>query len=117
MDAMDVLALAPALDARLTQILQDARIPGAAIAVVHQGQSYIKLHGVRRASSNEPVTAQTAFDVGSCSKSYVAAAILRLVEQQRLAFDDAVGRHLPELQLDRPEYTAQLTVRDLLSNR
>lgn len=60
---------------------------------------------------------QTAFDVGSCSKSYVATAIALLVADGALGFDDPVQRHLPEMAFDTPEVTRDATLRDLLSNR
>jgi len=104
------------MEPRLRKILQDSGVPGAAIAIVHAGQKFVLCHGVRRIDG-EAVTPQTAFDLGSCSKSFVATAVALLVQEGRLSFDDRVQRWLPEARLDDAASTAELTVRDLLCNR
>lgn len=110
-------ALDPGLDRRLDAILTKHRIPGAAIAALRGDDSYIKTHGVRGLNDLAPVTADTAFDIGSCSKSYVATAIAHLVGRGAIGFDDPVKPIVPELELDDPWITDHLTVRDLLCNR
>lgn len=45
--------------------------------------------------SSEPLTAFHIFRTASNTKTYVAAAILRLVEMNRLKLDDSVGSYLP----------------------
>ncbi len=51
------------------------------------------------------------FPVASVTKQWVAVMIMRLVEQGRLALDDSIAKHLP--QLDQP-WTRVVTVRQLL---
>ena len=52
------------------------KVPGAAVAVVH-GQSvvYMKGFGVRDIRTGEPVTPDTLFDIGSCTKAFTSAAV------------------------------------------
>jgi len=109
--------LSPELDRQIDKILSNTSIPGAAIAVVQGGQSFTKAYGVIRGGSTTPVTPETAFDLGSCSKNYVATAIAALVSDGKLNFDDPIKMYLPEIELDQPWITEQITIRDLLSNR
>ncbi len=102
--------LSEALNARIDRILKDAQVPGAAIAVVSRGRHQVKVSG-------RGITPHTAFDIGSCSKAFVATSVAMLVDEGKLGFDEPVRRWLPEIELDTAEATAQLCARDLLSNR
>jgi CubicO group peptidase (beta-lactamase class C family) len=57
-----------------------------------------------------PVTPSTLFQIGSISKSFTAVSLLRLAEQDRLAIDDEVTRHLPWFPL------AGVSIRQLLTH-
>lgn len=116
MAAFPLTQLSEDLDARISKILIDSHVPGASIAVVFEGGAYIKTHGVRRFGASEAVTADTAFDLGSCSKSYIATAVALLVGEGKLSYDGVVRRWLPGIQLDEARITEQLTLRDLLTN-
>lgn len=48
----------------------------------------------------EPLTARHTFRIASNTKTYTAAAVLRLVEQGRLNLDDSLAMHLPADQRD-----------------
>lgn len=48
--------------------------------------------------SAEPLTGQHTFRIASNTKTYVAAAVLRLVEQERLTLDDPLSRHLDDVE-------------------
>ena len=103
-------------DAAVARLVAESGAPNAAIAVVSNvgsGRGFTPDVVLRTFNA----TAQTAFDVGSCSKSYVATAIALLVADGKLAFDDPVQRHLPEMEFDAPEVTRAATIRDLLCNR
>ncbi|RIA44406.1 CubicO group peptidase (beta-lactamase class C family) [Hephaestia caeni] len=61
-------------------------------------------------AARTPLTADSAFDIGSVSKEFTAATVLRLVDDHRLALDDAVASHLPGFPYP------DITVRQLLSH-
>jgi len=84
-------------------LLRPAR--GAPQLVTAQGQARTG----QRASAND---AQTRFLVGSISKWITTVAVLRLVDQGRLALDQPVTTWLPEL----PPASRAVTLRHLLSN-
>ncbi|HSA57458.1 MAG TPA: serine hydrolase domain-containing protein [Gemmatimonadaceae bacterium] len=86
--------------ARLAAVLDSIRqaigATGATAAVIFaDGNVWQGVAG--HAWAGEPVTAQTVFDVGSITKSYTAALILRLVADGALSLDDQVTRWLPDL--------------------
>lgn len=65
--------------------------------------------GRASASTRERLTIDSAFDIGSISKQFTAAAIIRLAEQHRLDIDDPVSRHLAGFPYP------QMTIRQLLN--
>ncbi len=62
-----------------------------------------------------PIRPQTPFEVGSVTKMFVAATILRLAEEGRLTLDDTVGYWLPGLNCSN--ISPAITIRQLLSHR
>ncbi len=103
---------------RLDSIRTKYRIPGVGIALVTR-DSILWAGGLGSAdlARNRPVTTETQFRVGSISKSFVALAILRLVEQGRLRLDTPVRQLVPEIQIDnRWEATRPVTVANLLEH-
>ena len=119
MNAAEALAaLLPSLDAAVQSILVESRAPGAAIALVVNGRRYIKSYGYESSDAGAaPLTGRTAFDLGSCSKGFVTAAVARLVEQGRIRYDDPVQPLLAEFELDEKYLSGEVTIRDLLCNR
>lgn len=77
------------------------KIPGAVLVVVGKDGKPIFAHasGKRGIDTEEPMTLDTIFWIASCTKMIGAIAAMQLVEQGRLALDDAdmVGKVLPEL--------------------
>ena len=57
--------------------------------IVHKAVGQVSVDGTK------PMTTDTAFDVGSISKQFTAAAIVRIAEQHRLSLDDSAERFLP----------------------
>ena len=62
-----------------------------------------------------PVTDNTQFNIGSVSKVFTAAAVMQLVEEQKLALDQPVVDYLPEFTMADSRYK-DITVRMLLNH-
>src|SRR5262245_21949837 len=87
--------------------------PGCAVLVLRQGRVlHRKGYGLASVEHQAPVTPQTVFELASVSKQFTAAGVLLLVERGRLALDDDVRKHVPEL----PEFDPKRPIRitDLL---
>lgn len=98
-------------DALIEAARLDHRIPGVAVAVV-QGTNVVFGKGY-----GEGITVRTPFKIGSLSKSFVAVAILQLVERGMMDLDAPVRRYLPWFRtLDEAE-SDRITVRHLLHHR
>lgn len=81
-------------------LLAQQAVVGAAIAVADGGEAAgMFTYGTRDRDRNLSVTEHTRFGLASVTKSFTAAAIMRLQEAGALAVDDPVARHLPELRL------------------
>ena len=106
------------LDAYAAKAAKDWKVPGLAIAVLHDGKIVLsKGYGVREVGRPEPVDEHTLFAIGSTTKAMTAALVGMLVDEKKLGWDDPVVKYLPSFQLKDPAVTRELTVRDLLTHR
>lgn len=81
--------------------------PGLSIAVVRGDDTLLmEGYGLADVEAGTPVTTATVFSIGSITKSFTAAAVMRLVEDGRIALDDTLGELLPEY--DGPGRSATL---------
>jgi CubicO group peptidase (beta-lactamase class C family) len=111
-------AAGAALDALVAEALKAWPAPGLAVAVVRDDEViYLKGHGVRRAGGKEPVTPDTLFAIGSCTKAFTATALALLVGEGKADWDDPVRKHLPWFRLADPLADRDVTLRDLLCHR
>jgi CubicO group peptidase (beta-lactamase class C family) len=90
-------------------------VPGAAIGVLRAGAATTAYYGVADVTTDDPVTPDTRFSVGSLTKSMVATVIARLAEAGTLSLDDPIAAHVPEL--GGSGWAERATLRDLLANR
>jgi CubicO group peptidase (beta-lactamase class C family) len=104
------------LDSEIEAALAGYAIPGAAVAVYHQGQEYVRGYGVTNADYPQPVDAETLFRIGSVTKTFTATTVMRLVEQGKMELDAPVRTYLPDLRLADEAVAARMTVRHLLDH-
>lgn len=84
------------LDASLERVLQSFSIPGMAIGIVENGEPvYVRAFGVQDLQTGEPVTVHTAFHIASITKTFTTAAVMQLVEQQRMSLDAPIAQYVP----------------------
>ena len=105
-------------DARITAFMEEASIPGLAIAVIRPGApDYVRGFGRRSVEDDAPVTERTVFKLNSVSKSMTATAAARLVADGRLQWDDRIIDHYPAFRLQDPFVTREATIEDAMSHR
>lgn len=93
--------------------LRITRQPGLSLAVALHGKPLLELAlGHADLARRTPLTPRHRFRVASHSKTFTAAALMRLREAGRLQLDDPVGRHVGGL---HPQVAA-LTLAQLLSH-
>jgi len=110
--ALAALALAQQLDAYVQQFVQAGLFNGT-VLVADQGQVILQRgYGLADRARHRPNTPDTRFHIGSLTKQFTAALVLRLVEQGRLRLAGTVADYLP----DYPATGRQLTLHQLLSH-
>ena len=91
----------------------DIQKPGAAVAVVKNGQVIFKKgYGSANLEYDLPVTPSTVFHIASVSKQFTVFAVLLLEQQGKLSFDDDIRKHIPEV----PDFGTTITLRHLASH-
>jgi CubicO group peptidase (beta-lactamase class C family) len=76
------------LDGFVEQVRADWKVPGIAVAIVKDGKIvYAKGYGQRYVKRGLPVTPDTLFAIGSCSKAFTAAALGILADDKTLEWD------------------------------
>jgi CubicO group peptidase (beta-lactamase class C family) len=71
--------------------------PGAAVLVARDGKVlFEKGYGFADLAHDVPVTPETRFRIGSITKQFTAAAILKLQEEGRLSVHDKLSRFIPD---------------------
>lgn len=94
-------------------------VPGAAVGVIANGELVFAAGiGVRDRSTNAAATPDSIFRIASMTKSFTAAAILKLRDEGRLSLDDLAERYVPELKtLSYPtKDSPRITIGHLLSH-
>jgi len=94
-------------------------LPGSVWGIVIDGElAYVKSFGVRDRAAHDAVTAKTAFRIASMTKSFTAAALLKLRDEGKLSLEDPVEKWIPEFKNYRYPTTdsVPLRLRQLVSH-
>jgi len=89
------------------------REPGAAVMVLKESEVvYVGARGVADMQAMRPIDGRTNFRLASVSKAFTAAAVMLLVRDGKLGYDDRLTDLLPGF----PDYGRAITVRHLLQH-
>lgn len=87
--------------------------PGCAVLVVNNGKAvFRKGYGVIDLRSGNPITPATNFRLASLTKQFTATAVMLLVHDGKLRYDDSLAKVFP----DFPAYGQTITIRNLLNH-
>lgn len=106
------------LDQKIPQAIQDFSIPGAAVAIIENGEIILqKGYGYADVEKGIQVDTKTGFNIGSISKTVAAWGIMKLVHEGKIDLDVPVETYLTRWHIPASEYdTDSVTVRRLLSH-
>jgi beta-lactamase class C len=105
-------------EAMAQQLVANQRVPGLAMAVVHNGRVLsARGYGITDTKAAEPVDGHTVFRLASLSKSFAGTLTGMLVNDGALRWDSKLVSYLPDFRLSDPNAARDLTVADLLSHR
>jgi CubicO group peptidase (beta-lactamase class C family) len=91
-------------------------IPGAVLGISFEGSEFTSGFGVTNLEHPLEVNADTLFQIGSITKTYLATAIMRLVEMEKLELDRPIRTYYPELKLMDEDAASRVTMRHLLTH-
>src|SRR5438874_11577212 len=88
--------LTATLHAIAAGVVRDRRTAGLGIGLRRNG-GQAEAFGIGKANleTGTPVSAEMVFRIGSCTKQFTAAAIVRLSESRRLSLDDHIDKFFP----------------------
>ena len=113
------------IDQTVRQLLDSARVPGLAVALLDRGRvRYLHAYGQRNVAENAPLTPETAMYGASFSKAVFAYLVMQLVREKRLDLDKPLAQYLPRPLPDYDNYRdlagdprwPRLTARQCLSH-
>jgi D-alanyl-D-alanine carboxypeptidase len=106
-------AHADQLDDIVRAEMERQHIPGASIAMVREGKIIREAgYGLANVELGVPAKPETIYQSGSVGKQFTAALAMLLVEDGRIALDDPISKHLPDV----PDAWRKITVRHLLTH-
>ncbi len=91
-------------------------VPGVSIGVSTDDEEWTAGFGVTSVANPVPVDADTLFQIGSITKTFLGTLVMRLVEEGKLDLDVPVRRWVPELRLRDEDAAARATLRHLLTH-
>jgi D-alanyl-D-alanine carboxypeptidase len=105
-------ALERELDVLLRLTERGKGLAGMSVAVVYKGRPVLsRAYGLSDVVADTPLAVDDVFRIGSITKTFTAAAILKLAAQGKLTLSDPILSYVPELQ-----HGKDVTLRHLLSH-
>ncbi len=106
------------LDTAFERALKDWHAAGFAVAVIEKDKVvYAKGFGYRDNEKKIPVTPNTLFAIGSCTKAFTASMMGLLQKDGKLSLDKPVLTYLPTLRFYNDDMNSHILLRDLMCHR
>jgi len=100
-------------DSLVYSYLAESRAPSASFAVIRGNDTLVYgAHGLAEMDGWRPATATSVYEIGSLTKQFTSAAIMKLVEQGRVRLDDDLSKYVPQF----PLQGKKVSIRQLLNH-
>lgn len=122
-------AILSKIPAEMQRFVDDEKMAGAVTMVIRNGQvAALEATGFSDIEEQSPIEINTIFRIASMTKPFVGAAIMMLVEKEKLNLDDPVEKYLPEfsgmwlreeendMEMHLIKPSRPITIRDLLTH-
>ena len=100
------------IDEYLTQLEKEKNFSGGLLIIKNGSKIFCKGYGWADKDSKIPFTTNTLASMGSITKAYTAAAIMKLIEQKKMSVDDHLKKFFPNIPADK----ADITIHQLLTH-
>lgn len=107
------------LEKELGALVRHYRIPGASLAVVHDGKIlWVKSYGYADLATKRVVDTNTLFQACSITKTLTSVAVMQVLSAYHIPLDAPVNRYLKRWQIPVNVYTKKhpVTIRSLLNH-
>ena len=108
--------IASFLTTDFARLVAERGVPGAAVAVLKDGEVIDFAAGVLSTSTRVEATPDSVFQIGSITKVWTTTLVMQLVDDGLLDIDAPIRDYLPEFQLADEASAAAITTRQLLSH-
>src|SRR5690606_20613118 len=105
------------LQTQLARRAAERGVPGAAVAVVVDGEIIDHAVGVLSTATAVDATPESVFQIGSITKVWTATLVMQLVDDGVVDLDQPIWTYLPEFHLADDCATNSITVRHLLTHQ
>ena len=99
----------------LNETMELNDLPGLAIGVSSKGERWTGACGVRDSVTRDPLDTGDVFHCASVSKLFTSSAILKLIDEEKLDYDDRLVDILPDLIFD-DERAKEIRIWQMLSH-
>jgi CubicO group peptidase (beta-lactamase class C family) len=96
--------------------MAEHRIPGVAFGVLKDDELGLHGFGLTNLDNPQPVTPDTVFPIASISKTVVATAMMRLVEEGRVYLEAPVREYLPDFRVRSEAASRDVRIWHLLTH-
>ncbi|HSF16918.1 MAG TPA: serine hydrolase domain-containing protein [Vicinamibacteria bacterium] len=101
------------IDQAVEHAMERDRVPAISIGIDHRGELLVaKGYGMADLENRVPATEHTVYRIGSVTKQFTAAAILKLAEQGLVSLDGRIENYVPEF----PVRDFEITIAQLLDH-
>ncbi|HEY0761177.1 MAG TPA: serine hydrolase domain-containing protein [Pyrinomonadaceae bacterium] len=106
-------AAALKIDLAVNEQMLANKIPGVSLAVLRKGRIVLlKSYGLANVEHQVPVKPETIFQTGSIGKQFTAAAVMVLVQENKLSLNDRISKYFPDV----PTTWKDITIWNLLTH-
>jgi Beta-lactamase len=106
------VSLSSVVDPLVNAAMKQEGIPGMTVALAKSGTMlYVQAYGDSDMATHSATQTSTIFEIGSITKQFTAALIMKLQEQGELHVDDSLSAYLPEY-----KFPSAITLRMLLTH-
>ncbi|HXB42449.1 MAG TPA: serine hydrolase [Puia sp.] len=93
------------IDSYLTKLSKEKNFSGGLLIIKDGKKIFCKGYGWANKEKEIPFTASTLASMGSITKAFTAAAIMKLTEQNKLSVDDPLKKFFPAIPADKQNIT------------
>lgn len=106
------------LDTTIQKLLTQWKVAGVSVAIVEKNKVILaKGYGYRNIENKLPVTDETLFAIGSCTKAFTSSLLGMLAFEGKLDLNRPVNLYMPELRFIQDELTNHVTALDMMCHR